>query len=660
MDLDYEKASAGVSDGWGAPIIVALLFSAVVHVGLMVKLSDCPFAPLPIPVKSDKRWTKDMPVMQMKKMAEDPMAVDLAAEMPPPAPPEVERQEDRVDRLADAAAQTVVPEMPASVAETAPKADTLPEPAPVAPAEWQPRQEILAVELPTVPDEAAALPRIVIPDVPRVKHTKSDVLPAVDLMSTVEAGGTGAGGGASNAPKLSGPGSGGKGGGLASLAGLAPAPPPVGSVGGGVGGTGTANPFGFSGPPPSLTVPSESEEKRADDKAKKDKEKARATALAPSPPAPAPNARVDEKKVVREKEAVRVLRDEQVPAGEPFDENVRIGLGAWVDPLHPKFKYFRVRVSSRSEKPLPVVSKDMVFMLDASGSIANDRLRSCRKAVSEALRALNTGDRFNVVAFRDKFTYAFPDAAWKEVTEDTLKQADRWLGGLTAHGQTDVFRTLRSVLTLPRDPSRPVVALVVTDGEATSGLTRNAEIISRFSELNGGLISVFMYGVKDSANAYLMDMLTRGNRGGWSRHEGLRWSAASGIPALTKKFERPVLSDVSVIFAASSHAETYPKLVTNLCEDEPIDIYGVCPADQKEIVFQMRGLNGSTVFENLFRIPFASAEKLDENVRREWATRRIYALIAAYTAHPKEETLRDMRIFAEHYQIPIPYEKEIK
>lgn len=653
MDLDYENSSAGANEGWGALVVVAILFSAAVHVGLMVNLSDCPFAPLPMPLKNDKRWTKDMPVMQMQKMAEDPMAVNLEAEMPPPAPPEVEKQEDRVDRLADAAAQTVVPEMPASVAEAAPKTDAMPEPAPVAPAEWQPRQEILAVELPTVPDEAAALPRVVIPSVPRVKHA-ADITPAFDLMSSVDAGGTGAG--ASGAPKLSGLGGAGKGGGLASLAGLAPTPPPVGAIGGGSGGAGAANPFGFSGPPPSLTVMSEAEEKRADGKAKKEK----AAALAPSPPAPAPNARVDEKKVVKEKEAVRVLRDEQVPAGEPFDENVRVGLGAWIDPARPKFKYFRVRVSSRAEKPLPVVSKDMVFLLDASGSIANDRLRSCRKAVSEALRALNTGDRFNVVAFRDKFTYAFPDAAWKEVTEDTLKQADKWLGSLTAHGQTDVFRTLRSVLTLPRDPSRPVVAFVVTDGEATSGLTRNAEIISRFSELNGGLISVFMYGVKESANAYLMDMLTRGNRGGWARHEGLRWSAASGIPALAKKFERPVLSDVSVIFAASSHAETYPKLVTNLCEDEPIDIYGICPADQKEIVFQMRGLNGTTVFENLFRIPFASAEKLDESVRREWATRRIYALIASYTAHPNEETLRDMRIFAEHYQIQIPYEKEIK
>ena len=650
MDPDYDKASAGVSDGWIALIIVALLFSATVHVGLMVGLSDCPFAPLPVPIKNDRHWTKDLPVMQMQKMAEDPLAVNLADELPPPAPPDAEKPEDRVDRLADATAQTIVPDMPAPVAEAAPKAQAAPEPAPVAPAEWQPRQEIMAIEMPTVPDEAAALPRLVIPKTVRVAHA-SDVTPAFDLLSAAGSGVSGSS--AAPVPILSGKGdSGGAGRGVDSaLARLAPMPPPLGG-GTGAGGSPAS---GLGAPPPPLTVSPEADTKK---QAKADEKKDKPPA--PPPPAPAPNARVDEKKVLREKEAVRVLRDEQVPAGEPFAENVRIGLGAWVDPAHPKFKYFRVRVSSRVEKPLPVVSKDMVFMLDASGSIANDRLRSCRKAVSSALRYLNTGDRFNVVAFRDKFSYAFPDAAWKEVTDETLEQADKWLGRLTAHGQTDVFRTLRSVLTLPRDPARPVVALVVTDGEATSGLTRNAEIISRFSALNGGLISVFMYGVKDTANAYLMDMLTRGNRGGWARHEGLRWSAADGIPTLAKKFERPVLSDVSVIFAASSRAETYPKLVTNLCEDEPIDIYGVCPADQKELVFQMRGLNGSTVFENLFRIPFASAEHLDESVRREWATRRIYALIADYTAHPKEETLRDMRTFANHYQIQIPYEKEIR
>ena len=191
-------------------------------------------------------------------------------------------------------------------------------------------------------------------------------------------------------------------------------------------------------------------------------------------------------------------------------------------------------------------------------------------------------------------------------------------------------------------------------------MTRSAEIISRFSELNGGLISIFMYGVKQNANAYLMDMLTRGSRGTWSRHEGLRWSAADGIPALATKFQRPVLSDISVMFAASSRSETYPQLVPNLCEDEPIEIYGMCPADQKDLVFSLRGLNGSMVFENMFRLPFAKAEQLGDSVKDAWAQRRLYSMIARYTAHPDKKLLAELRAFAAAYRMQIPYEKEIR
>ena len=134
---------------------------------------------------------------------------------------------------------------------------------------------------------------------------------------------------------------------------------------------------------------------------------------------------------------------------------------------------------------------------------------------------------------------------------------------------------------------------------------------------------------------------------------------ASGVPALSKKFEKPVLTDVAVIFSASSRAETYPKLVTNLCEDEPIEIYGVCPADQKELVFQMRGLNAVTAFESMFTLSFASAKPLDAKLRVEWATRRLYEMIAEYTRKPDKTLLANIHSFAAAYGIRVPYEKEM-
>ena len=660
ISVEEEEEERTDSGTHGALLAFVLLLSCAAHVGLMYTCSDYAFAPLPGEVKTDRKWSKQLPTMQVKKMTEDPLARALR-EARPVAAPVVEHQEQLVNRLAPVTESSLTPELPRA-ASTAPTADTMPEPTKPEAASWQPRQEIAAIEVPTVKDEEAALPRLVIPKVDRVSNA-ADIVPAFDP-SIVPAAPNGDGKGANNtgatkttslvaaveeANKTEG---------IVPLAPPAALPTPPGF------GTGT----GSSGQPQtlnaiaaaekaSLTAATQSEDaKRANEAAKKFNESQTAT-----PPPPAPQAsEVNEKVVAKEKEAVRTLRDETTVQGAPFDKNVTFGLGAWVDPANPKEKYFHLTMKSKADNPLPVISKDIVFLLDASGSIANDRLKSCRKAIGKALELLNTGDRFNIIAFRDKFTYAFPEVAWKEVSKQSLEDAEEFMFRLTAHGQTDVFRTLRGVLAMPRDPARPVVAFVVTDGEATSGMTESAEIISRFNELNGGLISVYMYGVKQNANAYLMDMVTRGSRGSWYRHEGMRWLAASGIPDLAKKFERPVLTDISVLFASSSRAETYPQLVSHLCADEPIEIYGKCPADQKELVFSMRGLNGLKVYENVFRLSFAEAKTLKATTRTEWAQRRMYALIAAYTQKPTPALKREIHTFANAYQIQIPYEKEIK
>lgn len=650
FEFEDEREPCGISREASLFLLVtALVVSCATHILLMYACSDCAFAPLRGEVRDTRRWTKELPVMQVRKMDGDPLLLEKAERPRPAAAPDAEKQEERVERLSSAEKSAVAPEMPAAAAAVAAAlAEPAPDPAKPQPAEWAPRQEIAAIEAPTVPDDLAALPRLVVPKVERVRGA-ADITPAYDLMSAPKSAAAAGGSGVVRPASLAAA--------ADAAAEAAPAPLPAAlpdarSV------SAFSDPFGGVKAPTAARELSAAERARAEDRAEKAAESL-AAEKKPTPPAPT-SMLVDEKAVAKRREAVRALRDDTTAQGRAFHENVALGLGAWIDPANPGRKYFRVAVSSRAEKPLPVISKDMVFLMDASGSIANDRLKACRKAVSTALRLLNTGDRFNVVAFRDKFSYAFPETAWMEVSKEAFEKADAWMARLTAHGQTDVFRTLRGVLAMPRVPSRPVVALVITDGEATSGMTRSAEIISKFSELNGGLVSIFMYGVKGNANAYLMDMLTRCNRGTWARHEGLRWSAADGIPALAMKFQRPVLSDVSVIVSASSRAETYPQLVSNLCEDEPIEIYGCCPADQDELVFSLRGLNGAMVFENMFRLPFAKAETLGPEVKTAWAQRRLYALVAAYTARPDPRLLKDLRAFAAAYQIQVPYEREMR
>lgn len=323
--------------------------------------------------------------------------------------------------------------------------------------------------------------------------------------------------------------------------------------------------------------------------------------------------KVDEQVVAAEKAAVKALVESDQAADLPKFVHTALTRQADGD-----WTYFKVMVSPRAS--LAVVPKDLVVLLDASGSIGSDRIVSIRKAAKRILRqATNTGDRFNLVAFRDRFAYAF--RAWQDCSQTAFDRADRWLNNLAAHGRTDVFATISSVLTLPRDPSRPLIALVVTDGDANAGVRANAEILSKFTALNDGLVSVYMYGVKASANRVLLDALTRGNRGESFVFDGWRWRAGEGIDGLSERFRDPVLSDLRVIFSADSRAEAYPRVLKNLYRGGTVEIVGRVPAGTKKVAFALRGLNGAQAYEGFFSHTLDTAAE-DATLAAAWRDER--------------------------------------
>ena len=323
---------------------------------------------------------------------------------------------------------------------------------------------------------------------------------------------------------------------------------------------------------------------------------------APSPafkPATVVYEKVDEKVVAEERAAVKNLMNVDKAADLVKFVNVTMtasAAGGW--------RYFKVLMTPRTD--LKVVPKDVVLVIDGSGSIGKDRFSGCRRVAQKIMRScLNSGDRFNLVVFRNAFSYAFRN--WRECDAESFAAGDKWLNRQVAHGRTDVFSTISSVLTLPRDPKRPLIALVVTDGDANYGVSDTAEILSKFTALNDGLVSVYMYGVKSSANRELIDVLTHGNRGESFIFEGWRWNAGEGMEELSERFRDPVLSDLRVIFAAGVQAEAYPRLLRNIYRGGTLEFVGRVPAQTEEIRFSLRGLNGEEAFEGFFRLPFATA-----------------------------------------------------
>lgn len=617
--------------------LVAVILSLGFHIGGIYALSNVDFA-----TKLRGEWKvnrfQSLPPMNVQRFEGDPMSEspDRGGESLP-APKEDADDAAKVDRLESSS------DAPAAAPLEVSSDSEMLKPLEVRPTAsddvWMPRQEIADVIAPTVEDSDAALPRMVVPKVDRVKFAE-DVVPAADLL----AAGTSSG----------------------NLQPVALPPALLPSTGTGAGGS--EDRFGFAPavPPPIpptepaavLPPPLEVSVATAETSAESAAEAVAKSQAAEVPAATEILGSVDEMVIASEKNAVEKLKDE-LPS-KALAPEVKTGVIWWDDVQNPGRRYFRVTIEPGGNTTLPVIKKDVLFLVDASGSVYNSFRPTC-DGISRMMRRLNEGDRFNIVFFRNRFTPVF--SGWRDATDTSFQLADVALKREKAHGTTDVFASLTSILKMPRDPARPIIAVMASDGKPEGegvGVTRSADIISRFSALNGGMSSVYFYGISSSANAYLIDMIAARNRGDSTIQRGMFSSIADGLVRFNAKFASPVVSDLSVTFASSSRAETYPQLVPNLCLGQRVEIYGTCPTDVREVLFSVKGLAGDTAYESVFKLGFDAMQRGTSQLREGWANKKMHEMVSRYTVNPDPVLMADMRAFSVRYGVEIPYLSALK
>ena len=151
------------------------------------------------------------------------------------------------------------------------------------------------------------------------------------------------------------------------------------------------------------------------------------------------------------------------------------------------------------DRPL---SRDAVFVLDRSGSMAGAKMAAAREAISVALHGLLPGDRFSLLAFDDRmerFAAGFVDYA-----QDTLEAADRWLEALDARGGTDMLPAIQAALAGETPAGRLRTVLFVTDGQVWN----DAELLAAVGHRRGQA-RFFTLGIDTAVNGALLERLAR-------------------------------------------------------------------------------------------------------------------------------------------------------
>lgn len=324
----------------------------------------------------------------------------------------------------------------------------------------------------------------------------------------------------------------------------------------------------------------------------------------------------------------------------------------------PRYIYCRIEVQRRNDEVLPVLPKDLLLVQDTSASITEQKLHYCREGMLQALELLGPNDRFNVVEFRDKAARCFP--AWAPVNPDTLAQGRTFINQMQSVGNTDIFGSLKEVLSMPGKPGRPVIMQVISDGVATVGVTDRSAIIEEFSRENKGSVSVFTLGTYPGANAYLLDLLSYRNRGDTFIVQTGRWDIPAAVEQRVRESGRPVLSDVRFRFAGQTYCEAYPVLTSNLYLDRPLVIFGRYSSEARRLVFQATGRADDIECDMVFDIDLSKAVSGDKAIRTNWAWQKAYHLIGEHQRTRQPAILRDLRQMGKGFGLAVPYLDELE
>jgi Ca-activated chloride channel family protein len=296
-----------------------------------------------------------------------------------------------------------------------------------------------------------------------------------------------------------------------------------------------------------------------------------------------------------------------------------------------------------------IAAKDVIFVLDRSGSMDGEKFRQAQSALRYVLEHLNPDDRFNIISFSTSTSVYTAELQGA----DRIKDALRWVDALSAVGSTDINRALLEALNIA-SRSRPTILIFLTDGLPTEGITNSDDILENARRSMRDNVRLFPFGVGYDVDTFLLDSLALENRGTTS-YVAPGQAIDEAVSGFFEKVSSPVLTDIHFDFGDAVVFDAYPDPLPDLFAGGQLILVGRYRSSGVETI-ELRGeVDGQ---EQTFRYTeqrFRSTGG-EDFLPRLWATRKIGALLNQVRLRgPDEETVDQIVRLSIRYGIVTPY-----
>lgn len=301
--------------------------------------------------------------------------------------------------------------------------------------------------------------------------------------------------------------------------------------------------------------------------------------------------------------------------------------------------------------PETVAPKEMIFLIDCSGSQSGAPLEKAKETMSYILDHMNANDTFQVIAFNNQQTVLFDKP---EVADSSMRaQARKFIAGLSANGGTWMAPAVEKACAIPADEHRLRIVTFMTDGYVGNDF----EIIGMVKKLRGKS-RWFPFGTGNGVNRMLIDMMAK-EGGGESEYVLLN---SSGTDVGRKFYERiasPVLTDVKIDFGGLGVKDVYPQQVSDVWAEKPLYIKG-CYTRAGAGTVTISGYNGGKPYTEKLAVNFPVKEADNAVMGSIWARAKVDQLMSedwfgAQQGSVKEELKKEIVATALAHHIMTQY-----
>ncbi|GJM43743.1 MAG: hypothetical protein DHS20C21_05850 [Gemmatimonadota bacterium] len=223
--------------------------------------------------------------------------------------------------------------------------------------------------------------------------------------------------------------------------------------------------------------------------------------------------------------------------------------------LHPKLNL----------TPGEVTPKEMIFVLDCSGSMSGEPMAAAKSLVRHALRNVNANDTFQIIRFSSQASGLAP--APIAATPENVARGVAYIDQLSGGGGTMMIEGIKASLGFPEDPDRLRMVMFLTDGY----IGNEDEILAEIRR-SVGSARLFSFGVGSSVNRFLLDRMSEEGRG-----EVQYFLPGSSIGDEVARFygriRNPYLTDVRVEWVGVDVEDALPHRVPDLFDGRPLTVH---------------------------------------------------------------------------------------